>query len=78
MARPKAQQPSSIEQLLVNKIASIKAQIAALQEELKQAEHIKKDYDVNKVTIESILSLQSAPDVSVPKKSKPPRITIVK
>jgi F0F1-type ATP synthase membrane subunit b/b' len=58
----------SIENLLSNKITSIKNQIDKLENELQQTQTILVDYNKNRTTIETILGLQSAPDVAAPRK----------
>jgi len=68
MARPKAPQSSSVEKTITDKLASIEAQIIALQTELKHWQKVASDYETNKVTIESILSVHQAPDLSAPVK----------
>ena len=77
MARPKAQQPSSVETTIKTKISSIEEQIKALQADLKHWQKVASDYETNKVTIESILSVHNAPDISVPKKRNTMRATPV-
>lgn len=67
MARPKAVQASAVETTINNKITEIKSSIAELQTQLKHWEKVASDYETNKVTIESILSVHNAPDVSAPK-----------
>ena len=78
MARPKAVQPSSVEVTINNKLAEIKSAITDLQTQQKHWEKVASDYETNKVTIESILSVHQVPDLSAPKavrKGKVPRIT---
>jgi len=65
MARTKAPQVSSVEQNINNKIASIEEQIKTLQADLKHWQKVASDYETNRVTIESILSVHNAPDVAV-------------
>lgn len=59
-----ANNKKSIETLLNNKITSIKNEIEKLEKELQQAQVILADYNKNRTTIETILGLQSAPDVA--------------
>ena len=68
MARTKAPQSLSVEKTITDKLASIEAQIITLQTELKHWQKVASDYETNKVTIESILSVHQAPDLSVPVK----------
>ncbi|WP_316841374.1 hypothetical protein [Pedobacter gandavensis] len=71
MARPKSvSAEKSIEVLIDNKIERVKNEIAKLQKELDQLSVIKADYDKNRTTIETILGLQSAPDLAVPRKTR--------
>lgn len=64
-----ANDKKSIENLLNNKISSIKNEIEKLEKELQQAQVILADYNKNRTTIETILGLQSAPDIAgTPKK----------
>lgn len=64
MARPKATPAPTIEETIANKIESIRREITRYQEELDHWEKISNDYQINKVTIESILSVHQAPDLS--------------
>ncbi len=64
MARPKATPPPTIEETIGKKIESIKSEIQALQEQLDHWEKISEDYQVNRSTIESILSVHQAPDIA--------------
>lgn len=64
MARPKATPPPTIEDTIARKIESIKNEIQGLQEQLDHWEKIANDYQINKSTIESILSVHQAPDLS--------------
>lgn len=66
MARPKAPQPSPIEANIKRKLESIQAEIAKLQGDLKHWQKVASDYETNKVTIESILEVHNAPDLSAP------------
>lgn len=72
MARQKATPAPTIEDTIAKKIDSIRNEILNLQEQLDHWEKISNDYQVNKVTIESILSVHQAPDLSEnqPKTSK--------
>lgn len=76
MARPKAATPSSVQVTITNKLASIEQQITALEAELKHWQKVASDYETNKVTIESILSVHQAPDISAPVKKGRGRKTI--
>jgi hypothetical protein len=64
MARQKATPAPTIEETIARKIESIRSEIAKYQEELDHWEKISNDYQINKVTIESILSVHQAPDLS--------------
>ncbi len=64
MARHKATPAPTIEETIARKIESIRSEIAKYQEELDHWEKISNDYQINKVTIESILSVHQAPDLS--------------
>lgn len=64
MARPKATPAPTIEDTIAKKIESIRNEIQALQEQLDHWEKISNDYQINKSTIESILSVHQAPDLS--------------
>ncbi|WP_158798091.1 hypothetical protein [Pedobacter sp. L105] len=68
MARPKAVQPSTIETKIKSRLASLDEQIEALQNEKKHWTKVASDYETNRVTIESILSVADAPDLAAPKK----------
>ncbi len=48
----------------------IQKQIDNLEEELNHWNKIASDYETNRVTIESILSIQSAPDSAKPKSGR--------
>lgn len=54
----------SIAQTLQTKIDGIKAEQEKLAVDLKHWLKVQSDYETNKVTIESILSVHNAPDVS--------------
>jgi hypothetical protein len=64
MARQKATPAATIEDTIAKKIDSIRNEISHLQEQLDHWEKISNDYQINKVTIESILSVHQAPDLS--------------
>lgn len=64
MARQKASPAPTIEDTIAKKIESIRNEIMSLQEQLDHWEKISNDYQINKVTIESILSVHAAPDLS--------------
>jgi len=64
MARQKATPAPTIEDTIAKKIESIRTEISNLQEQLDHWEKISNDYQINKVTIESILSVHKAPDLS--------------
>ncbi len=64
MARQKATPAPTIEDTIATKIESIRNEIMSLQEQLDHWEKISNDYQINKVTIESILSVHTAPDLS--------------
>lgn len=64
MARQKATPAPTIEDTIAKKIESIRAEIMSLQEQLDHWEKISNDYQTNKVTIESILAVHTAPDLS--------------
>jgi hypothetical protein len=64
MARPKATPPPTIEDTIAKKIESIRNEIQTLQEQLDHWEKISNDYQINRSTIESILSVHQAPDLS--------------
>jgi hypothetical protein len=70
MARTKATSAPSIEQTIQNKIESLKAEIANLENELYTWEQTASSYESNKVTIENILSIHQAPDLSAPAPKK--------
>jgi hypothetical protein len=70
MARQKATPPPTIEQTIANKIETIRAEISKNQEQLDHWEKISNDYQMNKVTIESILAVHQAPDLSEGKEKK--------
>ncbi|KQC00164.1 hypothetical protein [Pedobacter sp. Hv1] len=53
-----------IEKKIAKEIEAIKAEISKLESRLQEWEKISNDYQINKVTIESILSLHAAPDLS--------------
>jgi len=63
MARPKPTKANSIEKTIATKIESIQSDIKALQDQLKHWQKVASDYETNKVTIESILSVHDAPDL---------------
>lgn len=63
MARPKSTPPPTIEETIAKKIDSIKSEIQALQEQLDHWEKISNDYQINRSTIESILSVHQAPEI---------------
>ncbi|GGC51353.1 hypothetical protein GCM10011387_00950 [Pedobacter quisquiliarum] len=64
MARPKSTPPPTIEDTIAKKIDSIRNEIQALQEQLDHWEKISNDYQMNRSTIESILSVHQAPDLA--------------
>lgn len=64
MARPKATAAPTIEETIAKKIESIRQEITKYQEELDHWEKISNDYQINKVTIEHILAVHQAPDLS--------------
>jgi hypothetical protein len=72
MARPKSTPAPTIEDTIARKIESIKTEIDSLTEQLMHWEKIASDYETNKSTIESILSVHQAPELSSkePKKYK--------
>jgi hypothetical protein len=70
MARQKATPAATIEQTIGKKIEEIRSEITKYQEQLDHWEKISNDYQVNKVTIESILSVHQAPDLSGAKEKK--------
>lgn len=70
MARQKATTAPTIEDTIARKIESIRTEIMSLQEQLDHWEKISNDYQINKVTIESILAVHTAPDLSL-KPEKP-------
>lgn len=70
MARPKSQPAPTIEDTIARKIESITSEIEVLQDQLQHWQKIADDYQQNRNTIESILSVHQAPDLSEPKKSK--------
>ncbi len=53
-----------IEKKIAKEIEAIRAEISKLETKLQEWEKISNDYQINKVTIESILSLHAAPDLS--------------
>lgn len=53
-----------IEKKIAKEIDAIRAEISKLETKLQEWEKISNDYQINKVTIESILSLHAAPDLS--------------
>lgn len=54
----------SIDKTLQDKIDSIIAQQEILAAELKHWQKVQSDYETNRVTIESILSVHAAPDLT--------------
>jgi hypothetical protein len=70
MARQKATPAATIEQTIAKKIDEIRSEITKYQEQLDHWEKISNDYQMNKVTIESILSVHQAPDLSEGKEKK--------
>lgn len=70
MARQKATPPPTIEDTIAKKIEEIRNEISKYQEQLDHWEKISNDYQQNKVTIESILSVHQAPDLSEGKEKK--------
>jgi hypothetical protein len=64
MARQKAAPAATIEDTIAKKLDSIRNEISNLQDQLDHWEKISNDYQINKVTIESILSVHQAPDLS--------------
>jgi hypothetical protein len=70
MARQKATPAATIEQTIAKKIDEIRSEITKYQEQLDHWEKISNDYQINKVTIESILSVHQAPDLSEGKEKK--------
>lgn len=55
---------TDIEKQISGKIKSIETDIKNLQEQLKHWQKIASDYETNRTTVESILSLQVAPDLA--------------
>lgn len=53
-----------IEKKIAKEIETIRTEISKLETRLQEWEKISNDYQINKVTIESILSLHAAPDLS--------------
>lgn len=53
-----------IEKKIAKEIEAIRSEISKLETKLQEWEKISNDYQINKVTIESILSLHAAPDLS--------------
>jgi hypothetical protein len=70
MARQKATPAPTIEDTIAKKIENIRAEIAKYQEQLDHWEKISNDYQINRTTIESILSVHQAPDLSEVKEKK--------
>jgi hypothetical protein len=70
MARQKATPAPTIEETIAKKIETIRSEISKNQEQLDHWEKISNDYQLNKVTIESILAVHKAPDVSETKEKK--------
>lgn len=70
MARQKATPAATIEQTIAKKIEEIRSEITKYQEQLDHWEKISNDYQINKVTIESILAVHQAPDLSDVKEKK--------
>jgi hypothetical protein len=70
MARQKATPAPTIEETIAKKIENIRAEIAKYQEQLDHWEKISNDYQVNRTTIESILSVHQAPDLAEVKEKK--------
>jgi len=64
MARPKSTPAPTIQDTISRKIESIKNEIDTLTEQLIHWEKIASDYETNKSTIESILSVHQAPELS--------------
>ena len=64
MARPRANKQLTVEETINLKIDSLEAHIEALQAELVHWRKVASDYETNRVTIESILSVHQAPDLS--------------
>lgn len=61
---------NQIEKTIESNRKRIQKQIDKLQEELKHWDKIASDYETNRVTIESILSIQSAPDLGKSKTTR--------
>lgn len=70
MARTKATPAPTIEETIAKKIETIRNEISKSQEQLDHWEKISNDYQINKTTIESILAVHQAPDLSVAKEKK--------
>jgi len=70
MARQKATPAPTIEETIAKKIENIRAEIAKYQEQLDHWEKISNDYQINRSTIESILSVHQAPDLAEGKEKK--------
>jgi hypothetical protein len=70
MARQKATPAATIEDTIAKKIESIRGEISKYQEQLDHWEKISNDYQINKITIESILAVHQAPDLSEVKEKK--------
>jgi hypothetical protein len=70
MARQKATPAATIEQTIAKKIEEIRSEITKYQEQLDHWEKISNDYQINKITIESILAVHQAPDLSDVKEKK--------
>lgn len=70
MARTKATQPQSIEDKIFNKIKSLENELEHIKIQLEHWRKVSADYETNKVTIESILSVHQAPDLSAPAPKK--------
>jgi len=79
MARPKANKQLTVEETINFKIDSLETHIEALQAELVHWRKVASDYETNRVTIESILSVHQAPDLSfAPAKTEAPVATKTK
>lgn len=70
MARQKATPAPTIEETIAKKIETIRNEISKSQEQLDHWEKISNDYQINRTTIESILAVHQAPDLSAPKERK--------
>ncbi|WP_449439631.1 hypothetical protein [Pedobacter steynii] len=62
---------NQIQKNIDSKIASIQKEISTLETELAKWQKVASDYETNRVTIESILEVHTAPDLA--KKPRKPR-----